>query len=171
MFRLIGALLVIGAAGSFGVNSVWRMNQRVRALRGLLTALETMRSEICDRMTPLPELIDQLCHETAPPAKGLFLRLRQTMGELGIQRFSALWSKVVNQAHELELHEGERQVLSDLGKTLGRYDIENQRHVISYTLRRLEEYLVQAEETRRTQGKIHAVLSLTAGVFVVLILL
>jgi len=171
MFRLIGTLLVIGAAGSFGVNSVWRMSRRVQALRGLIMALETMKSEICDRMTPLPELIDQLCSETAPPLNRFFFRLRQAMGELGIQRFSHLWSEVVDHAYELELQEGERQVLSDLGKTLGRYDIESQRHVISYTLRRLEGYLEQAEEARRTQGKVHAVLSLAVGAFVVLILL
>lgn len=171
MFRLIGALLVIGAAGSFGVNSMWRMSLRVRALRGLITALEMMRSEICDRMTPLPELVNLLCEEISPPANRLFLRLRQAMGELGIQRFSYIWSDVVDHAHELELEAGERQVLSDLGKTLGRYDIENQRHMISYTLRRLEGFLEKAEEARRTQGKVHAVLSLAVGAFVVLILL
>jgi len=171
MFRLIGALLVICAAGSFGINSMWRMSVRVCALRGLMTALETMKSEICDRMTPLPELVDLLCTETSPPVNRLFFRLRHAMGELGIQRFSSLWSDVVDHAYELELHEGERQVLSDLGKSLGRYDVEDQRHVMDYTLRRLEGYLDLAEEARRTQGKVHAVLSLAVGVFVVLILL
>ena len=171
MFRLIGAILVMGAAASFGLCNVWRMHKRVQALRGLITALETMKSEICDRMSPLPELVDLLCQETAAPAKLLFLRLRHTMGELGIRRFASLWSDAVRHSHELELQEGERQILSDLGGTLGRYDIENQRHAISYTLRRLEAYLIQAEETRRTQGRVHAVLSLAAGAFVVLILL
>ena len=150
---------------------MWRMGVRVRALRGLITALEVMKSEICDRMTPLPELLDLLCRETKPPVNRLFLRLRQAMRNLGTQRFSTLWSDVVEHAYELELHEGERQALSDLGKTLGRYDMDHQRQALAYTLRRLEGYLETAEEAKRTQGKVHAVVSLALGAFVVLILL
>jgi len=171
MLRLIGALLVIGATGTFGLSSMRRMSRRVRTLRTLITALETMKSEICDRMIPLPELIDFLAAETASPVDQFFLRLREEMGNLGTERFSYIWSEAVVQTSELALLEHEAQTLSDLGKSLGRYDIEDQRHVLSYTQRRLEGYLDKAEEARRTQGKVHAVLGLSVGLFVVLILL
>ena len=171
MFRLIGAALVIGATGAFGLGSMQRLGARVRVLRGLITAVQTTQSEICDRLTPLPALIAQLAAEATPPVDQFFHRLQGGMAGLGERPFSAIWKQTLEGSPELHLGEGAYALFADLGKTLGRYDIEDQRHVLRYTARRLEGYLEQAEEQRRERGKVHAVLGVAAGVFVVLILL
>jgi len=167
----MGAALVIGASAAFGLGSMWRMSLRVRVLRDLLTALGTMKNEICDRTTPLPTLIDHLAAETKPPVYRFFHRLQQKMADLGTRSFYAIWREAVEESGELELEETERATLADLGKTLGRYDIEEQAHTLRYTIRRLEGFLERAEEKKRLQGKVHAVLGMAVGVFVVLILL
>ena len=100
-----------------------------------------------------------------------FHRVAQEMATLGIQSFYFLWKTAVEQSRELELTEGERQTLIDLGRSLGRYDTEEQRSAFSYTQRRLEDYLRKAEEERSRQGRVHAVLGIAVGVFVVIILL
>jgi len=148
---------------------MWRIIRRVDTLHALITALETMKSEICDRMTPLPELIDDLAAETSSYAGRFFQYLKEGMGELGIRQFSFLWKDALDRALYPELDEAERKALSDLGRSLGRYDIEEQRQAISYTQKRLEAYVKSAEEAKRTQGKMHAVLGLTSGLFMVLV--
>ena len=169
--NIVGAVLIIGATAVIGLSSVWRMSTRVRALAGLIAAAETMKNEICDRMMPLPELIEQLTREAAPPVDRLFYRMAKEMADIGMERFYFLWKRAVEESSELELTAPERQTLIDLGRSLGRYDTEEQRGAFAYAQRRLEGYLRQAEEARVKQGRVHAVLGIAVGVFVVIILL
>ncbi|MCL2843067.1 MAG: stage III sporulation protein AB [Oscillospiraceae bacterium] len=171
MLSLIGAVLVIGATATFGLASLWRMGARVRILSALIATLETMKSEICDRMTPVPELVDKLSEEAPPPVDMFFCKLRQAMGEIGIRSFYFLWKAALLASPELELRDPEREALIALGQSLGRYDAAEQRDAFTYTQRRLESYLRHAEEERAKQGKVHAALGITVGVFVVIILL
>ena len=171
MLSIIGAVLVIGASATFGVLSLWRMQTRIRVLSALLTALSYMKSEIADRMTPIPELIEALIRESDPPVDRLFRRVAAGMGEIGAQSLYFIWRTAVMDSQELELRDTERQSLIDLGRALGRYDAEEQRDAFAYTIRRFEGYLRRAEEERRNQGRVHAILGIVVGVFVVIILL
>jgi len=143
----------------------------VRILTGLLAAIETMKNEICGRMTPLPELMEQLMREADPPVDRLFCRVTQGLANIGQQSFYSIWKTAIEQSAELELTAPERQTLIDLGRSLGRYDTEEQRDAFAYTLRRLEGYQRHAEVERRGQGRVHAVLGVVVGVFVVILLL
>ena len=171
MVSVIGAILIIGATAAVGLSSVWRMRTRIRVLSGLMAALETMKSEICDRLTPMPELLEQLARESDPPVDRFFHRAVREMAAIGIQSFYFIWKAAVEGSPELELTSNERQTLTDLGRTLGRYDTEEQRDALLYTLRRLERHLRCAEEERVKHGRVHAVLGIAVGVFVVVILL
>lgn len=171
MLNLIGAILVIGATATFGIASLWRMGARVRVLSALLATLETMKSEICDRMIPLPELVEKLSEEAPLPVDLFFCKLRQAMAEIGVRSFYFLWKATILASPELELREPEREALIALGQSLGRYDADEQRDAFAYTQRRLEGCLRHAEEERAKQGKVHAALGITVGVFVVIILL
>jgi len=171
MLNLIGAVLVIGATATIGMASLWRLGARVRVLSALLATLETMKSEICDRMTPLPELVEKLSEEAQPPVDLFFCKLRQTMEEIGIRSFYFLWKAAILASPELELRDPEQEMLIALGQSLGRYDAAEQRNAFTYTQRRLESCLRYAEEERAKQGKVHAALGITVGMFMVIILL
>ena len=169
---VVVAILIIGATAAVGLSSVWRMGARIRVLSGLIAAVETMKSEICDRMTPIPELLEQLAREADAPVDQLFHRAIREMGDIGIQSFYFIWKAAVEGASPaLELTKEERQALIDLGRTLGRYDTEQQRDAFVYTLRRLESHLRRAEEERAKRGRVHAVMGVAVGVFVVIILI
>jgi len=171
MLSAVGAILIIGATALIGLSSMWRMAARVRTLTGLISALETMKSEICDRLTPLPELIEQQSRESDPPIDRFFHRVSAELATIGMRSFYLIWKTAIERTTELELTEEERQTLIDLGRSLGRYDTEQQRDAFTYAQRRLETHLRRAEEDRAKGGRVHAVLGLSVGVFVVIILL
>ena len=171
MIRILGAVLVIGATGTIGLTSMWRMGMRVRILTALIAALETMKGEICDRLTPMPELIVRLSDECDSVLYPFFGRMKAEMGKLGASSFYFIWKRAIEHSPELELSDREKMALIDLGRTLGRYDVEEQRSAIGHTMRRMEGFLKKAEDERRTGGKVHAVLGLIAGIFVVIMLL
>jgi len=171
MLNVVGAVLIIGATAAVGLSSVWRMRARVRVLSGLIVAIEAMKNEICDRLMPIPELLEQLARESDVPVDQLFHRAIREMADIGIQSFYFIWKAAVESAQTLELTKEERQTLIDLGRTLGRYDTEQQREALTYTLRRLEGHLRRAEEECTKHSRVHAVLGIAVGVFVVVILL
>ncbi|MCL2829051.1 MAG: stage III sporulation protein AB [Oscillospiraceae bacterium] len=154
-----------------GLTSVWQMEKRVRNLSGILTSLKTMKREICDRMTPMPELLEQLQNEADRPVDHFFAQVTRQMGAIGTRSFHSIWKAAVEQTTDLALTEREAQVLADLGRTLGRYDVEEQRSALDDTIGRIEDFWKAAIEERRSRGKVHAALGLVAGVFVVIILL
>ena len=64
MINIMGAIMLAGAAAAWGIGSVLRLKGRVQNLSALVTALGVMRGEICERLTPMPELLEMLRDES-----------------------------------------------------------------------------------------------------------
>ncbi len=54
MIRLLGALLMLSGSACWGFSGVLRLNRRARALYALTAAVGIIKSEICDRLSPVP---------------------------------------------------------------------------------------------------------------------
>ena len=171
MIRFIGAMMMIFGASAWGVLGVLRLRERVRSLASITAALGSVRCEICERLTPVPELFSMMSMEAAYPASALFRRAGKKMSELGSASFPEIWKLAVEETPELLLKPRESMALSDLGLTLGRYNADEQRREIDYMTRRFERFLREAEQEKARDSKMHALLGVTAGVFCVIILL
>ena len=79
MLRWAGASLVVLSSALISMNAVIRTWQRVRALRVLLDALQAMESELAERRTLLPELMERLASGQKPEKlfTDITLNLRQ----------------------------------------------------------------------------------------------
>ena len=64
-----------------------------------------------------------------------------------------------------------RLALEELGEVLGRYDGDGQREALAHTRAELSRALEQAREAREKQGRMYQVLGITAGAFLVILLL
>ena len=64
-----------------------------------------------------------------------------------------------------------RLALEELGEVLGRYDGDGQREALAHTRAELSRALEQAREAREKQGRMYQVLAITAGAFLVILLL
>ena len=171
MLRALGAAMMIFGASAWGVLGVVRLRERVRSLEAITAALGNVRCEICDRLTPLPEVISKLASEANYPASALFRKAEKKLSKLGSASFPELWREAVNETPELMLTKRENMAISDLGLTLGRYNADEQRREIEYMTGRFEKFLDEAETERKRDSKMHAALGVAAGVFCVIILL
>jgi stage III sporulation protein AB len=171
MIRIIGAVLITAGAAAWGFLGVVRLRTRAKSLTALASALGAVKSEICDRLTPMPELLEQMEAEATYPANLLFKNASEKLSSLGNKPFSAIWGQAVKATPELLLTPSEELVLTELGLSLGRYDITEQKSAISYAQRRMEEYSRKAEAEREKNSKVHAFLGVAAGIFAVVILL
>ncbi len=171
MIRFVGAVLITLGTAAWGLMGVYRLRSRVKSLHAVASALGIMKSEICDRLTPMPELLKNLAEEATYPASALFKNASEKMASIGMKPFSSIWSQAVKNTPELLLKPPEELVLTELGVRLGRYDIAEQASAIQYAQRRLEEHIRKAETERDKNSKVHAFLGVAAGLFAIIILL
>lgn len=168
--RIAGAAFIICGSVFFGASELAALKRRVRVLEALISALGIMRGEICSRLTPMADILEMLSRETEEPIRGLFRRIYDGMQELGERSFYEIWSDAVR-AVPMGLTEREERVLCELGNSLGRYDIQLQAASLSRTAARFEDFLREAEEARRRDGRVHLLFPIAAGVSVVMILI
>ena len=171
VFKLMGALLITLGAGAWGVAGIRRLRGRAAALRALTGSLEIMESEICERLTPMPVLMERLAELTSAPVSRFYAGVRDGMARLGQVAFPVIWRRAAEDTPGLYLTAEETAALSGLGLSLGRYDAEAQRSAIRYTRRRLDAFAEKAAAERDRDCRVHAFLSVAAGVFAVLVLL
>ena len=172
MIKLIGAILLVGGAAAFGMSGVFRLRGRCGSLAAVTHALGIMQSEICDKLTPMPELLGQLSQEAGYPASLLFKNAEEKMSSLGGgSSFAMIWRQAVSVTPELMLTGDEQAVLYELGLSLGRYNADEQKNALQYARRRMEDYMRRADFTRDNNTKLHACLGVAAGIFAVVILI
>lgn len=171
MLKLIGAVLIFSGTLAWGVKGAADIKRHVKALSGLISCLEIMKNEICERQTPMPQLLDILYDSADMPVKGFIERVRLGMKELGRRSFASIWKKAAEESTEMQLSSQELRVVCELGYSLGRYSAAEQKSALLLSQRRLEMFLHKAEEASEQNARVRAFLGLTAGVFAVIILL
>lgn len=171
MIKLIGAVMIVAGTAFCGVKSIIKMRERVKSLSALIHSLDIMRSEICDRMTPMTEIIRLLKKETAFPANVFYKNLDCRLEKLGQVQLSELWNETLSSTPQLMLAPQESDILCELGASLGRYSVYEQEKALFYAKKRLEARLKRAELEREKDSKVQAFLGVAAGIFAVIIFL
>lgn len=170
MIKLLGAVLLTCGAAAIGFSAAGQLRRRVRGLRAVLGALELLERELSFRLTPLPDLLACLARQAAPPASGFFAACREGLEGLGEQPMAQIWADALARC-PMDLSQEDSQILLELGGVLGRYDGPGQQEALAEIRARLLHQAEQAEEESRRMGRVYGALGLTAGSFVVILLL
>lgn len=169
MIKLIGSALVILGTAAWGFSGVHRLRQRASNLSALTSSLELMKSEISDRLTPMPELLNMLSITYRGAVSLFYGRVSHALSE-GETALQKAWRDSLDLTPELLLEEDERSALLELGLSLGKYNAGEQSSAIEYTRRRLSSFAEKAQTRRDSECKMHAFLGVAAGIFAVLLL-
>lgn len=169
MMHLMGAVCVAVGAVWLGLGAAAELGQRVRAVAAVSDGLELLERELCDRGTPLPELLGQLAKRTQEPVQGLFDRCAKACEQLDQISFGESWRMEVGGMEGLSRES--RAALSSLGEVLGRYEADGQQEALGRVRTALEREQLRAEQERGRMGRVYQVLGLSGGVFLVILLL
>ena len=170
MLRLLGAVLVVGGAGALGLQAAQKLRRRLENLRAMTGALELAERELSFRLPPIPDLFSSLERRAPAPARACFGRCLAGMDRLGEDSLGTLWREAVEETLP-DLAPEDREELAELGEVLGRYDGDGQREALAHTRAELSRALEQAREAWEKQGRMYQVLGITAGAFLVILLL
>ena len=79
MIRMLGAVCLAAGPVWLGMSAAAELAHRERALGALCAGLELMERELALRLTPLPQLMEELAHRTEEPARRLFSACRRAL--------------------------------------------------------------------------------------------
>lgn len=170
MIRLIGAVLLAGGASVLGFGAVRGLEKRVSVLDQLLAGLETVRRELEWRLPPLPELMKQASECTRDQVSDFFRLCSVGAMQLNGRTFASVWQMGLESA-DIPLEDEDRAALERLGSVLGRYDGNCQCQTLDESLEGLKRLRAAARERRDRMGKVYGALGLTAGAFLVILLI
>lgn len=171
MFRLLGAIFIISATALWGLGGVIKLHTRATSLEAIAQSLEIMQNEICDRLTPMPELFELLSKNSIYPANILYRKMNDEMKNIGEVTFAEMWANTVRNTYELALNPQETLILSKLGYSIGKYDIDEQQAAIRNVYERIRKFSERAETELVRDSKVRAFTGVAAGIFTVIILI
>ncbi|KKM11745.1 hypothetical protein SY88_06915 [Clostridiales bacterium PH28_bin88] len=171
MIRLVGAGLVVVAAGWLGLvvaNNYSRRPQQLRALRSALTMLET---EIVYTATPLPEALARVARCTNPPVSNLFWGTHEALGEGRGYTAAESWEVGLGGiAGEASLLPQDLEVLRSFGHSLGSSGPEDQVRHLQLAREQLKQLELAAEVERAKNERLWRTMGFLVGLMLVLVL-
>ena len=170
MLRLMGAALLTAGSAALGFGAVRRLDGRVRDLRGLLAGVETLQRELGWRLADLSEGLELAAGEVGGRPARFFRLCAQGAEHLDGRSFQQVWQAGLDEC-QLRLDREDREPVEQLGAVLGRYDGDSQRQALKGAAARLERRQAQAAEDRKRLGRVYGVLGMTAGLFLVILLI
>ena len=167
MVKVIGALLVLSAAGGFGISRAVGFYRQVRLLQDFCSVLEILKCELNYTMTPLPTLCRVTAKRTSGAAAAFLVSYAMAV-EQGIPRSRAA-SAAMDGTKGLKLPSDAEMALLELFGTLGRYDLDGENRLLAATSQRLKSASDRFEAEKRPLAKGYALLGLCAGVALVIL--
>lgn len=142
MLKVIGAVLILFSGTMFGFYQAAMLSRRPKQIREFIHALQRLETEIVYGLTPLTVAFHKLADQLAHPAAGLFRQAAEALAATTDRSAGEIWRQAAEEQWKYSaLKDSEKQILLQLGHTLGRSDREDQvKHL------RLAVSLLQAEE-------------------------
>lgn len=171
MLKLVGAVLVIGAAGASGMMVAQGYARRFDELRALHAALALLSTEISFGLTPLPDALEQVGRRAGRRVGELFSDAAALLRCGDGRTAEEAWAQALGRfAAGSALRPEDLAALAGLGATLGASDREDQVCHPALAMERLKSQGMRAEEEARNNVRLWRYLGFLGGVAVVLML-
>ncbi|AZK47055.1 stage III sporulation protein SpoIIIAB [Paenibacillus lentus] len=171
MVKMVGAALVILAATLAGLAKARQFASRPNQIRRLILALKRLETEIMYGYTPLPDALQRIADQSGEPIKALFEGAAAQMNPpLNWTAQQSLHHAVETRWKYTAMKAPEKEVMLQLGFTLGTSDRTNQLGHIATAIRQLESEEHAAREEQGRYEKMSKSLGLLGGAFIVILL-
>ncbi|WP_144935693.1 stage III sporulation protein SpoIIIAB [Paenibacillus sp. 32O-W] len=170
MLKLLGGLLIIGAGTMFGFYQSMQLSRRPRQIRELIHMLQRLETEIGYGSTPLSDALLASSKSLSEPVAALFRRAAEYLDQPTGMTTEACWRKAVVEGwRDTAMKAGEREVLLQLGHSLGITDREDQLKHLRLAVNHLLAEEEQAAEDQRKYAKMWKSLGALAGALIVIL--
>ena len=171
MGKALGILLVLAASLLTGKYEAARLQERVHHLRELINILALLRSRIHYSGNPLPQIFREISFQAASPWRDIFFRHGQGM-ERSDRTLAENWQSALRRMEaETALKKEDIALLQPLLSGIGDLDRERSAAAVDMISGQLQGQLQEATAKREERTRMAVTLSVTAGLFIVVLLL
>ena len=160
-FKWFGAILIISSCGGTGFSIVSACRKEEKHLKELLMVLHSMEGELEYRLTPLPELIKHALYDTTGSLRCVMEAL---LRELNDQEEADVYQCMLKAMKKRTgLSTKMTSLLKQLGRTLGRFDLQAQLRSLHGLQAACEEELKRIRDNQDIRFRSYQTLGLCAG--------
>lgn len=168
-YRWFGALLIVVGCSACGFSIASGKRGEERLLYQLLRILRSMEAELQYRLTPLPDLCRMAAEESKGVLHKVFMNLYRELNSQKLPDAGSCMSAALFTAEELPPRV--RRLLSQLGYTLGRFDLDGQLQGLCGVRKRCENSLDSIRKNRDERLRSYQTLGICAGLALAIILI
>lgn len=169
MIKIVGALLIIGGAGGFGIGKAMQLQRQLRQLRDLLAAVEIIKCELNYTLRPVAELAERTAERSRGAIAALLKQYAANLDK-GLPRAKSA-ANALDGTKGLCLSNDAQMAILELLSTIGRYDPDGENRLLQLTGQRLRSCIEHFESEKRPIAKSYAVLGVTTGIALVILFL
>ena len=171
LLKIIGVTTVLITSTGIGMKMAQKLEGRLRDLRTFMVGLQILEREIAFLSNSLPDAFIKISY-----IKGNTSHIFKECGDILKSKqgycVEEAWEKAFEKYYmNTFLEDEDRQILLNLGKSLGAYDIENQIQNIKMITSQLGIQEKKAEENIAKNSKLYKSLGVLAGLAIVIVLL
>lgn len=172
MVNFILYLIILAGGAGTGYLTARKFENRVIHLDDLILTLKTVQAEMEYRNDPLPILLERVGERTKEKAGEFLITVCEILQREEQFDFYESWKRAVLKVYEESaLNDEDRQILIKAGIELGKTGIANQLAMFNYIFSGLKRQREEADEERKTKGKVYQTLGIASGALAIIILL
>ncbi len=169
--KLAGSLLVIAACTGLGLEKSMEYRRRLRMLSELRRMFLLLAGEIRSSRTPAGDAFLHMSARMDGVYKEFLEKLSEALRQEGRGRFDKLWKEQAEQSfRDSPLTKEELELLLSFGNTFGYLDTQMQLAAIEFLQKELAEAYEKLLVSCQGKMRIARLLGVTAGIFVVILL-
>lgn len=169
MIKLWGCVLVVFAAGGFGLAKAFGFFSQLHTVREFSSALEILKCEMNYTLSPLAKLCRTVSKRTKGACSYFFLSYAQLLDQ-GLPRGIAV-RRVLSNEKNIKLPGEAQMAILELFETLGAYELEGENKLLQLTAHRLNAAAEHLEKEKKPLAKSYAALGLCTGLALVILFL
>lgn len=173
-FKWLGSLLVLFAAGGFGVWSAMQWRERLRLLEKLRQMIYFLKGEITYSHAPLAEGLERVGKRESGPLGKLFTSAAEGICRQEGESLQEIWNREVDVLSSpmvrLPLISEDLEQLAGLGEHLGYLDVDMQERTLKLYLEQLDMSIAYLRDNQREKCRLYTSLGIMGGMFLVIIM-
>ena len=170
MLRAAGALAILLASLSLGLNELRERRRHLESLRRLCSALSLLEAELGTNGNPLADVFRELRLRSEGEARRFFSLLSEAFVLLDKMSFPEIWREAALRCFP-DLTSTETAELLHLGSVLGKYELSRQCAAVSRCAAFLQGECERLSERCRSESKLLFTLPVSLGVLLIILLL
>ena len=167
ILKFIILIMIFLLSAFIGILISKKYSSRVLELKELKNALNILKTKIKFTYEPLPEIFKQMSENLQKNISAIFYNASINMKDMPTKE---AWETSISSA-TLNLNNEDISMLKNLGKLLGKTDVEGQVSQIELTSSFIDMQIKKAEDERRKNEKMYKTLGTVIGLAIVIILM